>query len=133
MVIRILDHISNASTYADGEVIYRLIASELDAGRDVAVSFEGIKSVSSAFINSALIMCYFLEHLFFPYHLFTLHFLPYRKVRSKPFTLMPMSLMLKDEGMMYEAAVVDFWFVMIMISQRYYFSIRFSFVGFCFL
>lgn len=55
MVIRILEHVSNASTYADGEVIYRLIASELDAGRDVAVSFEGIKSVSSAFINSALI------------------------------------------------------------------------------
>ena len=55
MVIRILDHVTTYSTYKDGEVIYRLIANELRAGRSVELSFAGIKSTPSAFINSALI------------------------------------------------------------------------------
>ncbi|SRR5260221_10883474 len=55
MVIRILDHIKTYSSYDDGEIIYRLIAKEFDAGRDAEVSFDGIKSISSAFANSALI------------------------------------------------------------------------------
>lgn len=55
MVIRILDHISTYSTYADGEVIYHLVAKELAAGQDVSLSFDGIRSISSAFANSALI------------------------------------------------------------------------------
>lgn len=55
MVIRIADHTRTHSTYADGEVIYRLLESELRAGRKVTLSFLGIKSVPSAFINAALI------------------------------------------------------------------------------
>ena len=55
MVIRILDHISSYSSYSDGEVIYRLIEREFESKRDVTLSFQGIKSISSAFANSALI------------------------------------------------------------------------------
>ncbi len=55
MVIRILDHVQTYSTYQDGEVIYRLLAEELRAGRSVVLSFDGIKSLSSAFVNAALI------------------------------------------------------------------------------
>ncbi len=54
-MIRILDHVKGLATYADGEVIYRLILEEFRAHRPVTVSFQGIKSVSSAFVNSALI------------------------------------------------------------------------------
>ncbi len=54
-MILILDHVQTYSTYADGEVIYRLIVAELQAGRPVTVSFAGIKSITSAFANAALI------------------------------------------------------------------------------
>lgn len=55
MVIRISDHVQTYSTYVDGEVIYRLIAQELRKGGSVVLSFEGIKSLPSAFVNAALI------------------------------------------------------------------------------
>jgi len=55
VVIRILDHVKTYSTYSDGDVIFRLIVQELRAGRDVTVSFSGIKSIPSAFVNAALI------------------------------------------------------------------------------
>jgi len=43
----------------------------------------------------------------------------FRKVKSRLSILMLVSLMLKGEGMMLEAAVVDFLFAMIMILLRY--------------
>jgi len=55
MVIRILDHVRTASTYGDGEVIFGLIANDLREGRDVEVSFEGIRAVPSAFVNGAFV------------------------------------------------------------------------------
>ena len=55
MVIRVLDHVATPSTYKDGEIIYRLIANELRSGRDVELSFAGIKSIPSAFVNAALV------------------------------------------------------------------------------
>jgi|SRR4051812_28718659 len=55
MVIRILDHIQTYSTYADGDVIFRLISEEFRRGGKVIVSFDGIKSIPSAFVNAALI------------------------------------------------------------------------------
>jgi len=55
MVIRIHDHVRTYSTYQDGEVIFRLIAQELRAGRSVTLSFAGIKSIPSAFVNAALV------------------------------------------------------------------------------
>lgn len=55
MVIKILEHVSSTSSYEDGEVIYDHIHRELLAGKSVEVSFSGIPSVPSAFINSAFI------------------------------------------------------------------------------
>jgi hypothetical protein len=55
LVIRILDHVTSTSAYADGDVIYRLITSELNSKKAVTVSFSGIKSLPSAFINAAFI------------------------------------------------------------------------------
>lgn len=55
MVVRILDHVASYATYADGEVIYRLLATEIRGRRDVALSFDGIKAISSSFVNSALV------------------------------------------------------------------------------
>ena len=54
-MIRIRDHVRTCSTYEDGAVIYQLIADELRAGRRVTLSFDGIKSIPSAFVNAALI------------------------------------------------------------------------------
>lgn len=53
--IRILDHVSSASSYAEGETIYRLLKAKIQAGELVALSFAGVPSVPSAFINSALV------------------------------------------------------------------------------
>lgn len=55
MVIRILDHVQTASTYDDGEVIFHLLKDELERGQDASLSFDGIRSVPSAFVNSALV------------------------------------------------------------------------------
>lgn len=55
MVIRILDCVPVPSTYADGEVIYRLLVEKLRAGEQVVLSFDGIKSIPSAFVNAALV------------------------------------------------------------------------------
>jgi hypothetical protein len=65
MVIRITDHVRTFSTYADGEVIHRLIAKELRARRNVTLSFSGIKSIPSAFVNAALVKL--LEEFEFDY------------------------------------------------------------------
>lgn len=55
VTIRILEHVRSVSSYGDGEVIYRIIVEEFRHHRPVTLSFDGIKSVSSAFVNSALI------------------------------------------------------------------------------
>ncbi|WP_313281287.1 STAS-like domain-containing protein [Delftia tsuruhatensis] len=55
VVIRILDHVLHASSYDDGQAIYALIAQHIVAGEPVCVSFEGIHTVPSAFINSAFV------------------------------------------------------------------------------
>ena len=55
MVIRILDHVSNPSSYKDGEVIYKLLSQEFRSGQKVVLSFDGISSIPSAFVNAALI------------------------------------------------------------------------------
>jgi len=55
MVVRILDHVRSASSYEDGDVVYRLLIDDLTAGREVAVSFAGVTSVPSAFINGAFV------------------------------------------------------------------------------
>ena len=55
MVIRILDHVKTASTYEDGEVIYRLINGPIHEGEAVTVSFDGVLAVPSAFVNAAFV------------------------------------------------------------------------------
>lgn len=69
MVIRIIDFIPRPSTYEDGELIYAKITEAIEKDEIVEVSFEGIPSVSSGFINSALIRL--LEKY------------PFEKIRSK--------------------------------------------------
>jgi STAS-like domain of unknown function (DUF4325) len=55
MVIRIIDYFKTPSTYEDGDVIFKKISSEIQQGNQVTISFEGISSVPSAFINAAFI------------------------------------------------------------------------------
>lgn len=55
MVINILDYVETASSYEDGEVIFKLIKDALKKNETVILSFNAISSVPSAFINSALI------------------------------------------------------------------------------
>lgn len=53
--IRILDLVETASTYQDGEAVFRKLLEEIDAGHEVTVSFDGIASVPSAFVNAAFL------------------------------------------------------------------------------
>ncbi|MBD9406298.1 STAS-like domain-containing protein [Acidovorax sp. ACV02] len=55
MVIRILDHVEHASSYEDGDAIFKLISAPISRGEDVVVSFDGIQAVPSAFINASLV------------------------------------------------------------------------------
>jgi len=55
MVIRIIDFTPRPSTYEDGEMIYAKISEAIEKDESVEVSFEGVLSVPSAFINSAFI------------------------------------------------------------------------------
>lgn len=53
--IEILEHVSTASTYEDGGKILKLIQQALAKNEPVELSFQGITSVPSAFINSAIV------------------------------------------------------------------------------
>src|SRR5512139_3751506 len=53
--IRLLDHVKRCSSYEDGAVIQRLIVQALRRGEMVELSFDGVLSPPSAFINAALI------------------------------------------------------------------------------
>lgn len=55
MVIRILDYVQTASSYEDGDVIFRKISSALKEDEAITISFKGISSVPSAFVNAAFI------------------------------------------------------------------------------
>jgi len=54
-VIRVLDHVRHCYSNADGLVIQAVIKQQFDLGNKVVLSFEGVDSVSSSFINSAFI------------------------------------------------------------------------------
>lgn len=73
MVIKIVDYIKSASSYEDGEVIFRLILPAVQAGEKVVIDFSGITSVPSAFVNSAFIQL--LEHVSFSQVKSTLSFM----------------------------------------------------------
>jgi|HigsolmetaGSP11D_1036233.scaffolds.fasta_scaffold07639_5 hypothetical protein len=55
MVITVLHHVSHCYSNADGDVIYNVILKGFDAREEVIVSFLGVDSVSSSFVNSAFI------------------------------------------------------------------------------
>lgn len=55
MVIRILDHVEQCASYADGDVIFNLIAPPIKGGQDVVLSFQGIDAVPSSFINASIV------------------------------------------------------------------------------
>jgi len=55
MVIRLLDHVEHCSSYAEGEVIFNLLAPAIKNGEDVTLSFDGVAAVPSAFVNGALV------------------------------------------------------------------------------
>lgn len=55
MVIKIVDYVEKPSSYDDGEKIYSLIYQKMKSGDRAIVSFLGVESVPSAFINSAFV------------------------------------------------------------------------------
>ena len=55
VTIKILDHVHNAVDYEDGDVIYEKIIEALKISEKVNISFEGIESAPSAFINASLV------------------------------------------------------------------------------
>jgi hypothetical protein len=61
VVVRVLEHVRTASTYDDGEAIFRLLIDPVRQGNLVTVDFAGVRSVPSAFVNSAFVRL--LEHV----------------------------------------------------------------------
>ncbi len=63
MVIRALDYVQQCFNNADGNKILRVILPLLKQGKVVVVSFEGVPSLPSSFVNSAFIAL--LDHMTF--------------------------------------------------------------------
>jgi hypothetical protein len=55
MVIRVLDHVKQCSSYEDGDVIFQLLSPMVKAGQSVVLSFEGVDAVPSSFVNAAIV------------------------------------------------------------------------------
>lgn len=55
MVIRPLDFLEHCYTAEDGQAVYSRILPAIKSGQRVTVSFEGIDSVPSSFVNAAFI------------------------------------------------------------------------------
>lgn len=54
-LIRVLDHVERCYNASDGEVIHNVIAQKWRQGESVTLSFDGVDSVPSSFVNVALI------------------------------------------------------------------------------
>lgn len=54
-IIRVLDHVERCYNSADGKVIHDVIEARLKKNEQVVVSFDGVDSVPSSFVNTALI------------------------------------------------------------------------------
>lgn len=54
-MINVVDHVNRCYSNADGEIIQQQIRSHFLIGNKVIVSFKGIDSASSSFVNSAFI------------------------------------------------------------------------------
>ncbi|MGG1518720.1 STAS-like domain-containing protein [Paenibacillus oryzisoli] len=55
MVILISGLVAGCNTNQEGDVIYKLIAPEIINGHTVTLSFKGITSVSTSFLNTAVV------------------------------------------------------------------------------
>ncbi|MGB3290319.1 MAG: STAS-like domain-containing protein [Burkholderiaceae bacterium] len=55
MVIKVLDYVDQCQSNGDGIVIHDIIKPKLENGEEVVLSFEGVPSLPSSFVNSALI------------------------------------------------------------------------------
>jgi hypothetical protein len=55
MVVRALDLVVHCYTQEDGHAVYRAILPLLEQGKNVDLSFDGVETVPSSFINTALI------------------------------------------------------------------------------
>ena len=65
MVIKIADYIKHCSNNEEGKIIFNIIKPLLDDKKKLEVSFEGISSTSSSFINTAFLEL--LEYYDFDY------------------------------------------------------------------
>jgi hypothetical protein len=54
-LIRVLDHVNRCYNSADGQIIHDVIDARLRNNEELTVSFAGVDSVPSSFVNSALI------------------------------------------------------------------------------
>jgi hypothetical protein len=55
VIIKILDNVNRCMTNKDGLIIFNLINPLLNNSQQVTVSFHGVDSVTTSFINSAFI------------------------------------------------------------------------------
>lgn len=65
-MIRIMDYVDGCWSNDQGEVIFKIIDREFSQGNRAVVSFDGVKSISSSFINSAFVdlaTCWGLSHV----------------------------------------------------------------------
>ncbi|AIQ59666.1 STAS-like domain-containing protein [Paenibacillus borealis] len=54
-LLRLGDHVNHCYSNAEGEAVQDVLRKHFDTGDSVIVSFKGMDSVSSSFINSAFI------------------------------------------------------------------------------
>ncbi|MEK8128646.1 STAS-like domain-containing protein [Paenibacillus filicis] len=54
-MIRVLDHVDRCYSNSDGDDVRSLIFEQFETGTKTTISFDGVDSVSSSFINSAFI------------------------------------------------------------------------------
>ncbi|MDM8524168.1 STAS-like domain-containing protein, partial [Desulfococcaceae bacterium HSG8] len=55
MVIKLTDHVTHCHTNNEGNKIFNIIKPLIDKGNRVEISFNGIDSITSSFVNSAFI------------------------------------------------------------------------------
>ena len=55
MVINILDHVDKCYSNDDGSIIFNKIKDAFDTQDKITISFKGITSLNSSFVNSAFI------------------------------------------------------------------------------
>lgn len=53
--IIVADHVGRCYSNEDGQKLYNLLKRELQSGNKVTVSFDGIDTVTTSFVNSSLI------------------------------------------------------------------------------